>query len=61
LVKAQIKAGVNGIVPVGTTGESPTISYEEHVEVIQKAVQFAGRKVQVLAGPEPTLPAKPFT
>lgn len=50
LVKAQIKAGVNGIVPVGTTGESPTLSYEEHVEVIQKAVQFAGGKVQVLAG-----------
>lgn len=50
LVKVQIKAGVDGIVPVGTTGESPTLSYEEHVEVIQRAVQFAKGKIKVLAG-----------
>ena len=50
LIKAQIKGGVDGIVPVGTTGESPTLDYEEHVRVIELAVQFANRKVKVLAG-----------
>lgn len=50
LIKAQIRAGVDGIVPVGTTGESPTLSYEEHVEVIQSAVDFAAGRVKVLAG-----------
>lgn len=50
LIKAQIKGGVDGIVPVGTTGESPTLSYEEHVHVIAQAVRFAGGKIKVLAG-----------
>jgi len=50
VIKAQIKGGVDGIVPVGTTGESPTLDYEEHVRVIELAVQFAGGKVKVLAG-----------
>lgn len=50
LIKLQIKGGVNGIVPVGTTGESPTVSYEEHVQIIKLAVKFAAGKVKVLAG-----------
>ncbi len=50
LIKAQVKGGVDGIVPVGTTGESPTLDYEEHVRVIELAVQFAGKKLKVLAG-----------
>jgi len=50
LVRIQIKGGVDGIVPVGTTGESPTVDYEEHLEVIRMAVKFAARKVKVLAG-----------
>jgi 4-hydroxy-tetrahydrodipicolinate synthase len=50
LVKAQVKAGVDGIVPVGTTGESPTVSYEEHIQIIELAVRFAAGKVKVLAG-----------
>ena len=50
LVKMQIKAGVDGIVPVGTTGESPTLDYEEHVRVIEAVVDFADGKVKVLAG-----------
>src|SRR6185503_13761587 len=50
LIKAQIKGGVDGIVPVGTTGESPTLDYEEHVRVIELAVQFANGKIKVLAG-----------
>jgi 4-hydroxy-tetrahydrodipicolinate synthase len=50
LIQMQIKGGVDGIVPVGTTGESPTVSYEEHVEIIALAVKFAGGKIKVLAG-----------
>jgi 4-hydroxy-tetrahydrodipicolinate synthase len=50
LIKTQVKGGVDGIVPVGTTGESPTLDYEEHVRVIELAVQFAAGKIKVLAG-----------
>jgi 4-hydroxy-tetrahydrodipicolinate synthase len=50
LIKAQVKAGVDGIVPVGTTGESPTVSYEEHIQIIELAVKFAAGRVKVLAG-----------
>ena len=50
LIKAQIRGGVNGIVPVGTTGESPTLDYEEHVQMIELAVEMAAGKVKVLAG-----------
>jgi 4-hydroxy-tetrahydrodipicolinate synthase len=50
LIKAQIESGVDGIVPVGTTGESPTLSYEEHIRVVELAVKFAGQKIKVVAG-----------
>src|SRR5215471_8243677 len=50
LIKAQIRGGVDGIVPVGTTGESPTVNYEEHVEIIAQSVKFAAGKIKVLAG-----------
>ena len=50
LIQAQIKAGINGIVPVGTTGESPTLSYEEHIAVIARSVEFASGKIKVMAG-----------
>src|SRR5712675_3526367 len=50
LIKLQIKAGVDGIVPVGTTGESPTVNYEEHIELIALSVKFAAGKIKVLAG-----------
>ena len=50
LIKIQIKAGVDGIVPVGTTGESPTVNYEEHIQVVALAVRFAAGKIKVLAG-----------
>jgi 4-hydroxy-tetrahydrodipicolinate synthase len=50
LVRAQISAGVDGIVPVGTTGESPTLDHEEHIEVIAYAVEFAEGKIKVLGG-----------
>ena len=50
LIKAQIKGGVDGIVPVGTTGESPTLDMEEHIRVIRLAVEFGQGKVKVMAG-----------
>ena len=50
LVKAQVKGGVDGIVPVGTTGESPTLDYEEHVRVIELSVKFAAGRWMVIAG-----------
>ncbi len=50
LIKGQIKAGVDGIVPVGTTGESPTVDFEEHVQLIKLAVKFAAGRMKVLAG-----------
>jgi len=50
LIKAQIRGGVDGIVPVGTTGESPTLDYEEHIHVIELSVDFAAGKIKVLAG-----------
>src|SRR6185436_13830689 len=49
LVEEQIAAGVAGLVPMGTTGESPTLSHEEHLDVIAKVVKWAG-KVPVIAG-----------
>jgi 4-hydroxy-tetrahydrodipicolinate synthase len=50
LVKGQIQGGVDGIVPVGTTGESPTVDFDEHIRVIELAVRFAAGKIKVLAG-----------
>jgi 4-hydroxy-tetrahydrodipicolinate synthase len=50
LIAKQIKAGIDGVVPVGTTGESPTLSYEEHIQVVAQAVKFAGGRIKVLAG-----------
>ena len=50
LIKNQVKAGIDGVVPVGTTGESPTLSYEEHIEVIELSVKFAAGRIKVLAG-----------
>lgn len=50
LVKSQIRAGVTGLVPVGTTGESPTLSHDEHLEVVQTVISAAGGKVPVIAG-----------
>ena len=50
IVKHQIASGTDGLVPVGTTGESPTLSHEEHHRVIQIVVQAAAGKVPVIAG-----------
>lgn len=50
LIERQVAAGVTGVVPVGTTGESPTLSHREHEELISRTVQFVKGRVQVLAG-----------
>ncbi|ABE39869.1 dihydrodipicolinate synthase [Rhodopseudomonas palustris BisB5] len=50
LVKWQIAAGTNGLVPVGTTGESPTLSHDEHNKVVEWCVEEAGGRVPVIAG-----------
>jgi 4-hydroxy-tetrahydrodipicolinate synthase len=50
LIKLQIKGGVDGVVPVGTTGESPTVNCEEHIRIIELSVKFAAGKIKVLAG-----------
>ena len=50
LIEAQIAAGITGIIPVGTTGESPTLSVEEHRRVIEMGVQFAKGRCKVIGG-----------
>lgn len=50
LLQKQIDAGVSGVVPCGTTGESPTLSYEEHKELIKKTVEFVKGRTLVIAG-----------
>ena len=50
LVEMQIAGGVDGISPVGTTGESPTLSFEEHERVIATVVQLVNGRCKVLAG-----------
>ena len=50
LVERQIAAGVHGLVPVGTTGETATLSHEEHRRVVELCVQTAAGRVPVIAG-----------
>jgi 4-hydroxy-tetrahydrodipicolinate synthase len=50
LVEWQIAEGSHGLVPVGTTGESPTLSHEEHEAVVEAVVKFAAGRVPVVAG-----------
>jgi 4-hydroxy-tetrahydrodipicolinate synthase len=50
LVEWQISEGTHGLVPVGTTGESPTLSYDEHMRVIELCITTARGRVPVIAG-----------
>ena len=50
LIRDQVRGGVDGIVPVGTTGESPSLGFDEHIWVIELAVRAAKGRVKVLAG-----------
>ena len=50
IVDFQIKEGISGLVPMGTTGESPTVSIEENMDVVEMVVKMADGKVPVIAG-----------
>ena len=50
LIEEQIAGGISGIIPVGTTGESPTLDHEEHLKVIEVAIQTANKRCLVIAG-----------
>jgi 4-hydroxy-tetrahydrodipicolinate synthase len=50
LIEAQVAGGVAGIVPVGTTGESPTLTHAEHMRVVELGIQAAAGRVKVIAG-----------
>jgi 4-hydroxy-tetrahydrodipicolinate synthase len=50
LIEDNIAGGVDGLVPVGTTGESPTLDFEEHLRVIELTIQVAKKRVKILAG-----------
>jgi len=50
LIEFHIKNGTTALVPCGTTGESPTLSYEEHDRVIELTVEFAKKRIPVIAG-----------
>lgn len=50
IVEGQIAGGVEGICAVGTSGESPTLTHEEHHKVIEKTIEFAAGKMKIVAG-----------
>ena len=50
LVEHQIRNGIDGLVPVGTTGESPTVDHSEHIEIIRATVEATRGRVPVIAG-----------
>ena len=50
LIDWQINEGTHGLVPVGTTGESPTLSHDEHMRVVEICVETANGRVPVIAG-----------
>ena len=50
LIERQIEAGIDGLVPCGSTGESATLSYEEHHRVVEVTIETAAGRVPVIAG-----------
>ncbi len=50
LIERQISEGIDGIIPMGTTGESPTVSFEEHEEFIRRTVKIVNGRIKVIAG-----------
>jgi 4-hydroxy-tetrahydrodipicolinate synthase len=50
LVKWQVASGIEGLVPVGTTGESPTLDMEEHLKVIEVTIEAAAKQAIIIAG-----------
>ncbi len=50
IIEWHIEQGTKGVIPCGTTGESPTLSHDEHKEVIELAIEFSNNKLQIIAG-----------
>ena len=50
LINNQIKEGISGLLPVGTTGESPTLTHKENLQVVEEAIKIANGKTPVIAG-----------
>jgi 4-hydroxy-tetrahydrodipicolinate synthase len=50
LLKWQIKEGISGVTVCGTTGESPTLTHDEHMQLVEFAVKIVSRKIPVIAG-----------
>jgi len=50
IIEMQIQGGVDGVVPMGTTGESPTVSFDEHRECVRRVVEIVNSRVKVIAG-----------
>jgi len=50
LIDFQINSGTHGLVPTGTTGESPTLSHDEHIRIVEVCVEQANNKVPIIAG-----------
>ena len=59
LVHRQIEAGTHGLVPVGTTGESPTLSHQEHMRAVELTIAAADGRIPVIAGAGSNPPRKP--
>ncbi|HEY7117868.1 MAG TPA: 4-hydroxy-tetrahydrodipicolinate synthase [Tepidisphaeraceae bacterium] len=49
-IEYQVTHGIDGLVPVGTTGESPTVDFKEHARILELTVQFARGRVHVIGG-----------
>src|ERR1700726_874731 len=60
LVNWQISEGTHGLVPVGTTGESPTLSHDEHKRVVEWCIEEAKGRVPVIAGADSTSTTPPL-
>jgi 4-hydroxy-tetrahydrodipicolinate synthase len=50
IIEMQIAGGLDGILPMGTTGESPTVSHKEHKELVKEVVKLVNGRVKVIAG-----------
>ena len=50
MIERQISEGIDGVIPMGTTGESPTVSFEEHEEFIRRVVKIVNGRIKVIAG-----------
>ena len=50
IINFHLENGTNGLVPAGTTGESPTLSHEEHKKIIEETIKITDKRIPVIAG-----------